>query len=148
MFWFRVYGNPRPQGSKRHVGNNRFIEASAGLKEWREAIAQAIFEQQTKTNDYPSFDTPVVVTAIFIMPKPKSVKRLWPSVAPDLDKLQRALGDGMSVNSQLIADDSLIVEWQTSKVYAQPHEAGVIVTVAEIKDERATELLNAIHAPK
>lgn len=139
MFWFRAYGNPRPQGSKRHVGNNRFIEASAGLKEWRETIARTIFEVQSETDNYVRFTEPVVVAAVFLMPKPSSVKRLWPSVSPDLDKLQRALGDAMSINSELLADDALIVAWETTKVYVPAAEAGVIVTVSEATPERLEE---------
>lgn len=144
MFHFRAYGNPRPQGSKRHVGNNRFIEASAGLKEWREAVARSIFEQQAKNKDFVRFEEPVVVNAVFLMPRPGTVKRLWPSVSPDLDKLQRGLGDAMSINSELLADDALIVEWQSSKVYVDPHEAGVVVTVAVIQPERLDEIKSAV----
>ena len=143
MFYFRAYGNPRPQGSKRHVGNNRFIEASAGLKDWREAVARSIFERQAETS-FVRFEEPVIVTAVFLMAKPASVKRLWPSVAPDLDKLQRGLGDAMSINSELLADDSLIVEWRATKLYAPAHEAGVLVTVVPATDDYEAQVRSTI----
>ena len=63
----------------------------------------------------------------FVMPRPKTVKRLWPSVAPDCDKLQRSLGDSISLEKygQLMTDDALIVQWEAQKVYGEPGEMGV-----------------------
>lgn len=130
---FRAFGTPRPQGSKRYVGNGRFVEAS-DVKPWRTAIANAAFSAWS-SNGSKQFTDPVVVTAVFFMPKPKTVKRLFPSVAPDLDKLCRALGDGMSVDCSVLADDSLIVRWDATKVYApSPELAGVEVSIRLAKD--------------
>lgn len=122
---------PAPQGSKRYVGNGRFIEASKKLEPFRQAIAKAVSELYEKTGDTRHFTEPVEVTATFILPKPKTVKRLWPSVAPDLDKLQRALGDSLSLEKygQLIEDDSLIVQWHAEKIYGTREEMGVIVGI-------------------
>jgi Holliday junction resolvase RusA-like endonuclease len=116
---FFAEGIPRPQGSKRYVGNGRFVEAS-DVKPWRAAIANAVFTEWVKTGDDRTFTDPVHVHAVFYMPKPKTVKRLLPSVAPDLDKLQRALGDALSVDCQALTDDALIVQWSSFKVYAEP----------------------------
>jgi crossover junction endodeoxyribonuclease RusA len=87
--YFTAFGVPRPQGSKRHVGNGVMIEAS-DVKPWRKAIASAVFTTWVATGDDRSFTEPVIVWATFYLPKPKSVKRLLPSGAPDLDKLCRA----------------------------------------------------------
>ena len=131
---FRAYGTPRPQGSKRYVGNGRFVEAS-DVKPWRATIANAVFREWLAQGDTSAFTEPVVVSAVFYMPKPKTVRRLWPSVAPDLDKLQRALGDAMSVDCQAITDDSLIVKWESIKVYAPtPEDVGVRVAVRLAND--------------
>jgi len=129
---FFAEGIPRPQGSKRYLGNGRFVEAS-DVKPWRAAIANAVFTEWVRTGDDQAFDGPVKVTAVFYMPKPKTVKRLFPSVAPDLDKLQRALGDALSVDCKALADDSLIVEWSSFKVYPAPGEpTGVRVNVTAL----------------
>jgi Holliday junction resolvase RusA-like endonuclease len=130
MFSFRIYGEPAPQGSKRYVGNGRFIEASAKLKPWRSAIRDAAVLAFSEF----AFTEPVIVTVIFVMPKLKTVKRLWPSVAPDLDKLCRALGDGLSVDANIIADDSLIVGWVASKVYGDTPGALVTIRLATEAD--------------
>lgn len=129
--YFTAFGTPRPQGSKRHIGNGRMVEAS-DVKPWRKAIAEAVFRAWVATGDERPFTEPVVVWATFYLPRPKSVKRLLPSVPPDLDKLQRALGDALSIDSQALADDSLIVRWHTSKVYADEHDAGVRVAIKTV----------------
>lgn len=135
--YFTALGTPRPQGSKRHIGNGRMIEAS-DVKPWRKAIADAVFRAWVATGDERAFTEPVVVWATFYLPRPKSVKRLLPSVPPDLDKLCRALGDALSVDSGCLADDSLIVQWHVSKAYADQHDAGVrvaIKTVALVEEQ-------------
>ena len=140
---FHAKGTPRPQGSKRYVGNGRFIEAS-DVKPWRKAIANAVFEEWIRSGDDRPFTEPVVIRAVFFMPRPKTVRRLWPAVMPDLDKLCRALGDGLSVDSNALADDSLIVAWDAVKVYASsPDEVGVRVTVrlaTEVDLDRAVTI--------
>ena len=132
--YFTAYGIPRPQGSKRHVGNGIMIEAS-DVKPWRKAIANAVFDAWLVTRDDRSFTGPVVVWATFFLPRPKSVKRFLPSVSPDLDKLQRALGDALSIDSKALTDDAIIVKWHSAKVYADSHEPGVIVAIKAIEPE-------------
>lgn len=87
------------------------------MKPWRAAIATTVFREMVLSGDTRPFTNPVRVEATFFMPRPKTVKRLLPSVAPDLDKLQRALGDALSVDSQALEDDALICEWASFKVY-------------------------------
>jgi Holliday junction resolvase RusA-like endonuclease len=137
--FFTAYGTPRPQGSKRHVGNGRLIEAS-DVKPWRATITNAIFKAWMETGDERVFLEPVVVRATFFLPRPKTVKRPLPSVAPDLDKLCRALGDALSVDSHAVQDDALIVKWEASKVYApDPRDAGVRVSVRLATPEDLSE---------
>lgn len=130
--YFTALGTPRPQGSKRYVGNGRFVEAS-DVKPWRKAIAEAVRRAYVATGDDSQFTEPVVVWATFYLPRPKSVKREHPSVAPDLDKLQRALGDALSVDIDCLADDALIIKWHSTKVYADLHEPGVKVAIKTAK---------------
>ena len=131
--YFTALGVPRPQGSKRYVGNGRFIEAS-NVGPWRKAIAEAVERALEATGDRSTFSEPVVVWATFYIPRPKTVKRLFPSTPPDLDKLCRALGDAMSVDAKIIQDDSLIIKWFPAKVYADnPEDAGVRVSVKTIE---------------
>lgn len=132
---------PAPQGSKRYVGGNkasggRFIEASKKLEPFRLAVGQAVIDYMAQNPDFQAFAKPVEIEATFTLPKPKTVKRVWPSVAPDLDKLQRALGDSISLERYcggfpLLQDDALIVIWHSQKIYGTPEEMGVQFRVWE-----------------
>jgi Holliday junction resolvase RusA-like endonuclease len=131
--YFTAYGEPKPQGSKRHVGNGVMIEAS-DVKPWRKAIANAVFEAWVRSGDDRPFTEPVIVWATFYIRRPKSVKRPLPSVAPDLDKLCRGLGDALSIDAVALQDDALIVKWHAAKVYADGHEPGVSVGIRLYND--------------
>lgn len=139
--YFTAFGTPRPQGSKRYIGNGRFIEAS-DVKPWRQTIANAVHKAWAETRDDRSFTEPVVIRATFFLARPKTVKRLLPTVPPDLDKLCRALGDALSVDCKALTDDSLIVKWDVTKLYAEdPRDAGVrvaicVATPEELKSEK------------
>lgn len=147
--YFTAFGTPRPQGSKRYVGNGRFIEAS-DVKPWRKAIAEAVNRAWVASGDNSSFTEPVIVWATFYMPRPKSVKRLLPAVAPDLDKMCRGLGDAISIDIPALADDSLIVRWIATKLYADEMEAGVRVAIktvalAEAEGLEAITKMSSLH---
>lgn len=130
--YFTAFGDPAPQGSK-NVYNGRLVEASKKLKPWRAAVTDAVFRAFVATGDESQFTEPVEVTATFYLPRPRTVKRLLPSVPPDLDKLQRSLGDALSIDAGVLADDSLIVRWHASKVYAEsPNDTGVRVAIRTI----------------
>lgn len=118
MISFFVPGIPAPQGSKRHVGNGRLVESSKLLPAWREAVRIAA---QQAAGSNPPIDAPVHVTARFFMPKPKRPRFNTPAVAPDLDKLQRAVGDGLEAGG-LIKNDSRIISWDSTKHYAGEHQ--------------------------
>jgi Holliday junction resolvase RusA-like endonuclease len=126
--YFTAFGDPAPQGSKK-VYNGRLVEASKKLRPWRAAVADAVFRAYVATGDYRQFTEPVIVRATFYLPRKPTVKRLLPSVPPDLDKLQRSLGDALSIDAAVLKDDSLIVHWITSKVYADAQDAGVRVGI-------------------
>jgi len=142
--YFSVVGvEPAPQGSKKSIGNNRFIEASKKLEPWREAIGEAIERMFVATVDRSCFapDTPLEVWVTFVVPRPATVKeadRPWPIKPPDTDKYERSLGDGMSlaryVNPPLIPDDSQIVRWHAEKVYGTRADMGARVAVKVVTE--------------
>lgn len=132
MTVFRVDGVPVPQGSKKGfvVGRRAVLvdDNKVLLKPWRAKVAAAADVGVTYTG-------PVLVAAVFFMPRPKTVRRLLPSVKPDLDKLARALGDGMT-DGGLLGDDALIVSWWIHKRYASAaNPVGVRVLVMEAGEE-------------
>lgn len=133
--YFTVAGvEPGPQGSKKHVGNGIMVESSKKVAPFRKAVAEAIFRTYVATGDDRIFTEPVVLWATFYLPKPKSVKRLFPSVAPDLDKLCRSLLDACDTNAGLLENDSLVVKIHAAKVYAStPEDIGVRVAIRTVK---------------
>ena len=131
----QVQGKPRPQGSKRLV-NGRMIEASAGLPAWRESIRA---ETQRAMNGNRVMGGAVRAELVFLMPRPKGhmgVKGIrkgapaLPTIVPDLDKLARAVLDGI-VNGGAIQDDSQVTTLVAKKVYADDRVAGLIVRLSE-----------------
>lgn len=133
--YFTVVGvEPAPQGSKRHVGNGVMVEASKKVAPFRKAIAEAVNRTLVATGDDSVFTDPVVVWATFFLPKPKSVKRVLPSVPPDLDKLCRSLLDGLEQNAGVLVSDSLVVKLHANKVYAvTPDDIGVRVAIKTVE---------------
>ena len=122
MSTFFIEGTPAPQGSKRHIGNGRMVEASKKLPKWRKQIIDTI---QAQYEGEP-IDRPVRVTAYFFMPKPAKPRFDTPATMPDLDKLCRALGDGLE-QSGLLKNDSRIVCWNATKHYGTPTGVQVII---------------------
>ena len=122
---FEVYGEPIPQGSHRSPRAGVVINDNPRLKAWRQAIAAACPSERLQG--------PVVVTAVFRLPRPKSAKRQWPAVKPDVDKLLRALFDGITA-SGLWEDDSRVVSVVAEKRYVLRYQQpGVSVTVTVLE---------------
>jgi Holliday junction resolvase RusA-like endonuclease len=125
---FRVLGTPSGQGSKSAVvrgGRAVVIEGRSSNQRalhtnWRSAVAAAAAEARLALPE--PLSGPLYVTARFRHQMPAGRPRAlrahglgWKATAPDLDKLARALGDGLTAGG-LIVDDRLIVEWSISKV--------------------------------
>jgi Holliday junction resolvase RusA-like endonuclease len=135
-FSFTVFGfEPRPQGSKKYVGTRRtaagnniplIIEASPGLPVWRKAVADAVAQAMQDSGDLSKFEGAVKVEAVFYLTRKPSVKRLYPTVPPDVDKLSRSLLDACK---GVWGDDSQVVRLEVSKKYATG-EPGVAVTIS------------------
>ena len=108
---FQVVGTPVPQGSTRaFVVNGRAVTTSKtrNLVEWRRAIADGA----RQANGFADpLEGPLSVTVYFTLRRPKSAPRreVWPAKRPDLDKLVRAVLDGLSVDAQVIRDDAQVV---------------------------------------
>jgi crossover junction endodeoxyribonuclease RusA len=122
-----VAGIPAPQGSKRHVGGGRMVEMSRAVGPWREAIRA---ETQRVTAHLNPGTNPVMIHITFRLPRPKTAPAhiQWPAKRPDLDKLCRAVLDGL-VDGGAIADDGLVVLLCARKLFADGQGPGCTVNV-------------------
>lgn len=134
-----VPGVAQPQGSKNAYnrgGRCVLVEANKNLPVWRTFVADKLEEANAGCEPMSG---PVSLTAIFFMPKPKTVTRLLPHVKPDLDKLIRAIGDA-ATKSGVINDDSQICEIVAHKVYeADGLPRGVLITLHKFLGESLHE---------
>jgi crossover junction endodeoxyribonuclease RusA len=147
---FDVLGRPAPQGSKKSIGNNRFIEASKFLPAWRSAV-RAAAEQVVSVYGWEPVSGPVEVELLFYLERPASIaktKRPYPIVPPDVDKLARSCLDPMT--GVIYDDDSQVIRLLAWKTYADNREPGVFVRVAELSqfDNTAFQSLDFLDMPE
>lgn len=133
---FFVPGVPVPQGSKSVSRSGHLYDVNAKqLKAWRKKIAEVIAGLGIETQ----IVGPVSLSVTFCFERPKShfnksgltknAPRMHTS-KPDLDKLIRALGDGIATDAQLLKDDSYIVSVNAEKRYCVGAEQpGAMVTL-------------------
>jgi len=115
---FRLEGQPVPKGSVVALGGGRIRPAAKGYATWQRAAMLTLRSQHTQQNRItPVKHQPVSVAAVFHVTRPKTVKRSHATVPPDLDKLQRAVGD-LLAQSGVLPDDAQIISWCTRKVYS------------------------------
>jgi crossover junction endodeoxyribonuclease RusA len=131
-----VAGKPAPQGSKRHVGNGRMIDMSPNLEPWRRAIQVTVRAALGAGWPNEAAAGPVAATVIFLLPRPASHYRtgthagqvkvsapLHPATRPDVDKLARAVLDGLTM-SGAIKDDAQVVSLAAVKTYGAAGSTG------------------------
>lgn len=131
MIVFFVAGLPAAQGSKRHVGGGRLIEMSKAVGPWREAVRA---ETQRIMQYHPAFTGAVEVRLMFFLARPASLpKRVqWPAKRPDLDKLARAVLDGLTEGGAW-KDDGQVISLIATKEYAGPEDKpGCAIEVKEL----------------
>ena len=130
MIIIEVRGQPAPQGSKRHVGHGIMVESSKAVGPWREAV-RAETQRAMRMKPGP-FTGPVLVNITFQLARPRShyrtgryaalLKDTAPGFAsgrPDLDKLLRAVLDGLTAGGAW-SDDGQVAMVEAVKRYGTP----------------------------
>lgn len=125
MITFRVNGIPIPQGSMKVINGRVLHSQGSALAVWRSLIGW-----EAKVAGAEPHALPVKITISFYMPRPKTVKRAYPSVAPDLDKLIRAVLDGLT--GVAYADDGQVVQIHAQKLYGASVGAEIKLETLEI----------------
>lgn len=136
MITYTIEGTPRPQGSKRHVGNGVMIESSRHVKEWR-AFARLKAVEAMREKERIDRPHAVRIRVAFCFDRPKKHLRKgavridapeYHTARPDSDKLLRALLDSMS--EVVFEDDSQVAVIRVEKVYSRTAET--LVTIERI----------------
>lgn len=122
MVKFTVFGRPRPQGSKRHVGNGIMVESSVGLKPWRQQVSGTALALGVAMIG-PHI--PVRLTLDCYFKPPANLKRQGMTTRPDSSKLLRAIEDALT--GILFHDDAQIVETHIRKHYGLPERCEIAV---------------------
>lgn len=125
MFTAFIAGTPKPQGSKnayQRGGRIVLVESNKQLPEWRNNAIN-VFKANAPVEPLAGA---LVVSVFFYLPKPPSVKREYPHVKPDLDKLTRAIGDALT-KARVIGDDGQITDFHLFKRYSDTPGALVLV---------------------
>lgn len=126
----QVDGTPAPKGSRipgrRKDGSIFTRPASKREAPWVEQVALV-----AKVNR-PSgqvLEPPYDIDLRFTLPSPKKPKYSWPTKDGDLDKLVRAVLDGL-VHGGLLVDDRHVASLSARKEFAAGGPGGVVVTVS------------------
>ena len=115
-------------------GKTRLIPQIKALPAWKATVRKVAREE---LGDNPTLQGPVAVELTFFLPRPAKGKFQVPAVAPDLDKLCRAVFDAIQSgqNSRgMIMDDARIVQLVASKHYTDLPPR-VDITVSRILED-------------
>jgi len=130
---FEVFGHPEPQGSTRAFipkGWARPIITSTNknLKSWRQELAGAANKAvlDAPGNHFPiKKPRAVALGVVFYFAPPQKCKDTWKATRPDVDKLLRAIQDGLA--GIVYDDDAQIASAYVQKIYGQPERAAIEV---------------------
>lgn len=139
---FFVAGTPIPQGSKsaRVVhGRAMLYDDNPHLANWRQTVAKITKAVVERNAWLPPHHVRAELAFYFDRPKSVPLKRPYPNVKPDLDKLVRAVFD--SITGLAVTDDAVIVRLTAGKDYTTANaQPGVNI---RIRDALHQEVLPA-----
>jgi Holliday junction resolvase RusA-like endonuclease len=136
-------GQPRPRAFARKMGAihvARFYDSDVA-DTWKRQVALAI-AHAVNSSKWALTEAPVAVELRFAMPRPKShfgAKGLKPSAPqfhvqkPDIDNLEKLLGDQITKNGRVWRDDSQVVSMRSDKFWAVGNEQGCSVQITTVE---------------
>lgn len=110
------------------------VESSRAVGPWREAVRAETQRAMTEPVIRAPFGGPLSVILVFSLPRPASLpkKVRHPVRRPDLDKLARAVLDGLTAGGAW-KDDSQVVRLAAWKEYASDEGPGCMIGFEELE---------------
>lgn len=108
--YIKIIGEPVGKARPRFTRSGRVYTPKA-TKDYEKKVAQA-----WKINGYGKTDKAVSVEIAVYCSRPKSAKRRFPTVKPDVDNIAKIILDGL--NGVAYEDDKQVVSLSIDKVYA------------------------------
>ena len=117
---------PTPKGRPRfsRVGKNVRVHKPAVTAKFEKMVSALCKEQWDAT----PLDGPIKIELNFYITPPRTVKRKYPTVRPDVDNYVKSVLDGM--NTIIYRDDAQIISLTANKIYRA--ESGIEVTIHEL----------------
>lgn len=149
----RVYGTPRPQGSKLKVSAKFYREggsaaAHKAFTTWRQGIGREAARWLMSEGHPEPYDGPVRLDTLFLLAKPPSRPKSerFAATGFDDDKLRRAVGDGITVNARLLSNDARICWGESAKLWAVDTEPGCVLRIEALResDWRRCQLVDVV----
>ena len=107
-----------PQGSMKVINGHILHSQGSALAVWRSTVALSARFAGAKP-----VDGAIGIEIVFRAKRPKTVKRDYPTVAPDLDKYIRGVLDALTgIGYQ---DDSQVIDIKAEKVYSDSPGADI-----------------------
>ena len=125
MISFSCDGAPVPQGSMKVINGHILHSQGSALAVWRSTVGLSARFAGCKP-----VEGAIGIEIVFRVRRPKTVKRTFPTVAPDLDKYIRAVLDSLSKVAYI--DDSQVISIIAQKLYSDT--PGVDITISDAFD--------------
>ena len=111
MISFSCDGTPVPQGSMKVINGHILHSQGSALAVWRSTVALSARFAGAKP-----VEGAIGIEILFRVRRPKTVKRDFPTVAPDLDKYIRGVLDALT--GIAYQDDAQVIDIKAEKVYS------------------------------
>lgn len=111
MISFNCDGTPVPQGSMKVINGHILHSQGSALAMWRSTVALSARFAGAKP-----VEGAIGIEILFRVRRPKTVKRDYPTVAPDLDKYIRGVLDALT--GIAYQDDAQVIDIKAEKVYS------------------------------
>lgn len=134
MISFIVYGEPVGKQRPRVVKNrNGKIVAytPSKTKVYEQTVRAAFLKELEKNESEIDLAAAKKLSIYFWLKRPKSSKRKYPTVKPDIDNLIKSVLDAL--NGIAYRDDAQIIDISASKTYHDKNFSLVAVTIEDIE---------------